>query len=375
MMWTLGAVGFFIALMLTIAIHEFGHLLAAKAFRLEVPKYFIGFGKTLFSRKRGDTEYGIKAIPLGGFVLIKDPKVDDPESDEAMLLSNVQPWKRQIVFAAGPAVNIVLGTFMFLVIMMSINFPAPTSVIESTTCAQNQVCAAEDAGILAGDKVLKINGEDVGDGGIPVDLLNKHMDGATSVTFTVERDGAPMDIEVSPVRNEGRWMIGIQMDTAERNLSFGEASTAVTNIYKQNFQAILNIPAQVPVLIDIIGGGERPDTAPVSVVGATKVSGDITASTILTNEDKWLSFLMLVASFNVGIGLINLLPILPLDGGRMLIAFMDTIKIRLARLRQIEYKPVSAKVVTVSTIILGALIFTYMGLVILADIVNPVSIN
>lgn len=375
MMWTLGAVGFVLALMVTIAIHEFGHLLAAKTFKLEVPQYFIGFGKTLFSRKRGDTEYGIKAIPLGGYVLIKDPKVDDPESDEAMLLSNVKPWKRQIVFAAGPAVNIVLGTLMFFVIMMSISFPAPTSVIEATTCEQNQICAAEEAGILAGDKVLKVNGDDVGEGGIPVALLDKHMNDASSVVFTVERDGAQKDIEVSPVRDDGRWMIGIQMDTVERNLSLGEASTAVTNIYKQNFQAILNIPAQVPVLIDIIKGGERPDTAPVSVVGATKVSGDTTASTILTNEDKWYSFLMLVASFNVGIGLINLLPILPLDGGRMLVAFLDTIKIRLARLRQIEYKPVSAKVVTVSTLVLGVLIFSYMGLVILADIVNPVNIN
>lgn len=375
MMWTLGAVGFVLALLWTIAIHELGHLVAAKKFGLHVPKYFVGFGKTLFSRTHNGTEYGVKAIPLGGYVLINDPKAKDPESDESLLLSNVAPWKRQIIFAAGPAVNIVVGTGIFLILLMNMGISAPTSYVEATTCEQTQVCAAEEAGMLAGDKIVAINDSPVGEQGIPTSVMEEELKESDTVQVTVLRNGENEVLDMTPVQVDGRWMIGIQMQTQERNLSLGESATVLTNIYKQNFQAILNIPGNVPVLLDIIAGGERPETAPSSVIGATKISGDVTASKSLTADDKWLSFISLVASFNIGIGLINLLPFLPLDGGRMLIAFIDSIKMRISTIRNIAYQPTGPKVVTVMTMIFGVLLLGYMGLVMLADIINPVVID
>lgn len=371
MMWLTGALLFVLALMVTIALHELGHLAAAKKFKLAVPEYFVGFGPTLFSRKKGDTIYGLKAIPLGGYVMIKDPDYED-DSDESMMLSHVAPWKRQIVYLAGPMVNIVIGTTMLLVYLLSTPFPSPTSIVEKTTCSENKVCVAEEAGLKAGDKIVALNNSPVGDQGIPVDLMNREMQGKSEVTVVVMRDGEEKVLTMKPIQKDGRYLIGVQMKTSPIHLSVPQVAKVVNYMYVENLKAIASIPAKVPVLINIIKGGERPDNAPVSIVGATKVSGDMVASTALSQNDKFASFGMLVASFNLGIGFLNLLPLLPLDGGRMLIAFIDSVRIRVSRLRKVEYKPTGPKFVTAFTVVVGILLFSYMGLVILADIVNPV---
>lgn len=288
-LWALGALGFVLVLLVSVALHELGHLSVAKAFKLKVPEYFVGFGKTLYSRKINGTEYGVKAIPLGGYVRIQDPKSDDPESDESQLLSNVAPWKRTLVFLAGPVVNIVIGTVLFFFLFLSTTVALPTNSVDMVTQCSDEVkaCGAFDGGIRSGDKITEINGVPVDNGGIPVGAVTDDK----PITVKYERDGIERSTQVTPVYDEtsGRYLIGVQMKAEEGNLTVAQSVEATKNIYVRNFEAITAIPSKVPELIRVIGGGERSEETPVSVVGITKISGDVAADQTIQTNDKWFT--------------------------------------------------------------------------------------
>lgn len=382
-LWILGAVGFVLALMVTIGVHEWGHMFAARRFGLAIPEFAIGFGKKLIKRTHKGTEYSLRAIPLGGFVLIKDPKstktgADAVEEAESMLLSNVAPWKRIIVYLAGPAVNIVIGLTMFTVLFMSATTLVPKNGIESveqspSTCATAD-CGAAGAGIQPGDIIQSVNGEPVVD---PLDtsaMLRDALAEGSTVTLVLERDGKTITAPVTAYENaDGRSVIGVQLDSTEGHLSLSQSLQATTAMVQMNLEGIARIPSKVPMLWEAVITGERNPETPISVVGATRVSGDQASDMTLTPTTKVQNFAFLVASFNLGIGILNLLPLLPLDGGRIFIALLDSVKMLVSRITRREYKPVGTKFVGALTAAFALLIFSYMGLVILADIVSPVT--
>lgn len=385
LLWFVGALIFIVALLISIGLHEFGHLWVAKKFGLKVPEFMIGFGnKPLWSKTINGTKYGFKAIPLGGYVKILDPKSKDPESAESQLLSNVSPWKRILVFLAGPVVNIAIGTLMFFIIFATLTVTVPTNTVNTITCAEQQECPAKAAGLQPGDQIISIEGTDVADG-IPTGLLNNLMKDRSEVSVEINRDGETKTLTVTPVLNaDQNYVFGIQLDTKERQLTISESLKGTWGIYERQVGAVIMLPTKVPELIRVIGGGERTEDTPVSVVGATRASGDIVASTIdesstgslagETTSDKLRSLALLIASFNLGIGLINLLPLLPLDGGRILIAGIDSVKRKVSQIRKTTFKPVGMKVMTVFTMIVLVFILAYMGLAFTADIVNPMKI-
>ena len=375
-LWLLGVVGFVIALAATIAVHEWGHLFAAKKFKLDVPEYSVGFGPKLFTKMRNGTAYSVRMIPLGGFVMIKDPHSEEG-TDEQMLLSHVSPWKRTVVFLAGPAVNILIGLTLLIGLFMTVTIQTPNGHIESVCTDSSVACPAEKAGIKDGDQIVAVDGEAVTDPTNISAILQEHLaDAPESIEVTVARNGAEETVTLAPVysEEEKRALIGVTLAADETRPTFVQSTQATGRMIETQIRGVMAIPSKVPLLIDAITGHERDPETPVSVVGAARYSGDVTASTELTSTNKFQNFWLLVASFNLGIGILNLLPFLPLDGGRILIAFFDAVKKRWAKVSKKEYAPTGTRFIGAMTAVFGVLLLGYMGLVIVADLVNPVSL-
>ncbi|PSK89166.1 membrane-associated protease RseP (regulator of RpoE activity) [Murinocardiopsis flavida] len=239
---TLGIVLFFLGLLLSLAWHELGHLATAKMFGIRCTQYFVGFGKTLWSVRKGDTEYGIKLIPLGGFVrmvgmipparnrgetssgkpmsrwraMIEDARAANQTElepgDEDRQFYQRAPWKRLIVMFAGPGMNLILAVVLFAVAMMGIGVLTPTSTVaEVSECvvpssATSRDCAADadptpaaEAGMKAGDRIVAVNGTEAPDNNAASSLIR---DTTGPATITVERDGERMDLKANLVENE-----------------------------------------------------------------------------------------------------------------------------------------------------------------------------
>lgn len=362
--WILGILVFITVISISIALHEAGHLLVAKKFKISVPKYFVGFGPTVWSMKKGETEYGIKALPLGGFILVED-RSQPEDSPERALLSYVAPWKRILIFAAGPMVNIVLGVSILFGLLMSMPaYVAGTTIDRLADCSVN--CAATEAGFLPGDKIIKVDGKDVSK---LEDIQGFKQTGSEVIIL---RDGK--ELTLTPKANE-RNMIGVNMKYDSHDRTVSESISTIGTMFKLNAHTLASVPSKVPNLIDSITGSAARDRESISsVVGVGRVYGETAASSEPV-KTKTQMFIYYAAMLNLGLGLANFLPLIPLDGGRIFIAMMDSVKLNWSKLRKKSYLPVHYKWVTAMTGVFGLMLFSFMGLVIIADIVAPISIK
>lgn len=401
LLFILGILFFLVMLMVSIGLHEGGHMYVAKRFKgVQVPKFFIGFGRTLWSFKTKKTEYGIKAIPLGGFVVIEDENVDKPDTSDLQakidneeltkderkkakkelakreesykaqkgLLSYVAPWKRILIYVAGPMVNIVLGVFILYAVMMTF----PSAVISNTVDTVNQCstiseaesCEAEKAGLQSGDKITAVNGQNIA----PTEDLSPMLRGEENVTLTVERGDETLTLD-SAVKNG---YLGINLTMDYRALSFSEATITMEDVLVQNLISLSELPEKIPAVAEqTFTGGERDPEAPSSLIHAGKTYGDTTADEEIPFKSKIHMLLLYSGLINIAIGFINLLiPLMPLDGGRILIAIIDQGKMIYARLFRKEYKPLGEWEVTAMAATTGIMVFAFMGLLLLSDIVN-----
>lgn len=365
--WALGLIAFLIVLAVSVGLHEGGHMAVAKLFKLSVPRFFVGFGPTVWSMKTSKTEYGIKAIPLGGFVQIEDRNQEDG-APEKSLLSHVAPWKRILVFLAGPAVNIVLGVTILVMALMMIPVQVPTTVIKSTNvCAADgdaaaPSCFASQAGILAGDKVVRIDDGEIKDNS-DISVMTKDKE---SVVVQVDRAGTIETFTV-PLKNS---KMGINLTTAPVYRNFNQASNTIGAIFAINIDSIVKMPTKLPGVVESIFGAPRDPEAPSSIISVGKAYGDVSADTKTTAPDKFQTLVLYSGLFNLGLGLINLLPIPPLDGGRILIALLDTVKMAWSKVLRRRYLPVSNKTVAVMITFAGVAVFGFMALLMLSDIVQ-----
>lgn len=366
--WSLGILAFIVVLAVSIGLHEAGHMFVAKMFKLSVPRFFIGFGPTLFSKKTESTEYGVKAIPLGGFVMIED-KTQPDDSPERAMLSHVSPWKRILVFLAGPAVNIVLGTVIIMAVLVS--YPVSyvsnevKSVQECFSSDSSVVCNARLGGMLPGDNVVAINGVDVSGSS---EKISENLVGKDSVVVTVDRQGEMVNLDVSVRDNK----IGILLHKKERRLGLSESFDMLGTVVGKNVEVLAEIPSKVPALMETVVNKPTTEQIPSSVIVVGKTYGDVSASSSLTGSDKVQTIILYSGLLNLGLGLINILPILPLDGGRIFIAIVDIFRMGFSRLtfRKWEYKPLSMKMINSMTAVAASFVFAFMGLVVLADIMQ-----
>ena len=411
MVFTFGVVLFALGIALSIALHEFGHLLIAKAFGMKVRRYFIGFGPKVFSFRRGETEYGLKAIPAGGFCDIAGmtalDEIAPDEVDRAMYRQSA--WKRIAVMMGGPITHFVLGIVLIYVLAVGFGLPnigAPTTaVVGAATCAQPTQngptgdprtsyalpdCApgdpspAEAAGLRNGDVITAVNGAATA---TFADVVAKTRALTGTAAFTVERDGQSRVVPVEiaqvqryvsvpggPPREATVGAIGVEAaqfrPTQYNAASAVGGSVAFTGrMFAQTFSSLLSFPQKIPAVVKAIGGGQRGTDTPISVVGASRIGGEV------AQNGYWNIFILLLAGLNLFIGVFNLLPLLPLDGGHMAVTAYEKVR-NLFRVRR--GRPVGAPVdytkllpLTYVVVLLGGGVTV---LTIIADIVNPVQL-
>ncbi|WP_330173342.1 site-2 protease family protein [Streptomyces sp. NBC_01498] len=425
----LGIVIFAVGLLFSIAWHELGHLSTAKLFGIRVPQYMVGFGPTLWSRRRGDTEYGIKAIPLGGYIrmigmfppgadgriearstspwrgMIEDARSaafeELKEGDETRLFYTRKPWKRMIVMFAGPFMNLVLAVVIFMGVAMSFGFQTQTTEVAGVQkCVISQSedrekCAAGDpvsparaAGLQEGDRIVAFNGERVEKWSVLSTLIRETIGPAT---LTVERDGKEQvlratlaknmvaeknsDGEVVPDKFVPAGYLGFAAATEIVPLSFGESVDRMGDMIVTGVESIIALPSKIPDLWNAaFSDGERKDDSPVGVVGAARIGGEVMTLDVPA-QNQVAMMLFLLAGFNLSLFLFNMLPLLPLDGGHMAGALWESVRRSLARLfKRPDPGPFDvAKLMPVAYVVAGIFI-CFTLLVLIADVVNPVKI-
>lgn len=368
-MWLIGVLVFIVMLLISIGIHEAGHLFVARFFKLDTPRYFVGFGPTVWSRTKNGCEYGLKAVPAGGFVEIYDPGIIDESNPERGLLSKIHPAKRIAVFAAGPAVNLVAGAILILSALLIMPYAVPTTEIRTVEpCSTDGVCGAYEAGLEPGDTVIAVDGNKTKD--ISKNLTSVE-DGST-VILSVDRLGELLEVPVEV--NDHRLGVNVALEKGRRTVQ--QAWDDGIGLTKESLVAIVELPGKLPgVVRAVFGNEERAEDSPGSIVAAADVYGTVMASDDFTGYEKFTQLLFFAGAINLSLGFINLLlPMLPLDGGRIAIAVVDWGRMGYAKVFRKEYKPTGPKVLEALTYSMGILIFGMMGLLILADFVAPLSI-
>jgi membrane-associated protease RseP (regulator of RpoE activity) len=405
MAYIVGIVLAALAILVSVSLHEAGHMGSAKAFGMRVTRYFVGFGPTLWSKVKGETEYGVKGIPLGGFVKIVGMTPQDEDADDKKAMWRFPVWKRTIVMAAGSIVHFIIAFFIFWGVAATAAMPNPeinpqdpfVRVVDCVQVVPDHVdCQAADipapakaAGIETGDRIVRIGSTSIAEYNDMIDAIRVLPIGQPA-DFVVLRDGAEQTIKVTPVgveRAPREDPSGAKTTVAAVGLGNSydpalpvsvqynaiEAAPVAVDFMGRTFtgviEAIKKFPEKIPGLWAAIAGGERDPEGPVSVVGASRIGGE------LAELGEWPSWFLVIASLNLFVGWFNLLPLLPLDGGHIAIAWFEKVRTWIyARLRKpdpgrVDYYKLMPLTYTV-ILIFGA--FTL--LTVTADIVNPITI-
>ncbi len=419
--FAIGVALFLLGLLISISLHEAGHLGTAKMFGMKATRYFVGFGPTVWSFRRGETEYGIKLLPIGGFVRIvgMTPQDDDVRPEDAhRAMWRFPVWKRTVVLGAGSAAHFVVG-FVILWLVFGfvplndfdkletappvVNTVSPCTVVEFELDPAGRLrecrpddppSAAVQAGLRPGDEITAFNG-------VPVagwsDLTGRiRAAGGETVTLTVVRDGVSRDVTVTlPVAERVRQDVPPDTPLAEITdahlervgvlgitpqvprtvygpvTGTGMAFEQTAFLLRAVPEAIARVPERIPALWDaVFGGAERSPDTPVSIVGASVIGGD------LWEQGEWSAWLVLLAAVNFFVGFFNLLPLLPLDGGHIAVAWFEKARSWVyARLGRPDPGMVDYQKLMPLTYVVILVLGGFFLLTLAADIVNPVRLT
>ncbi|QFG25512.1 RIP metalloprotease [Actinomadura sp. WMMB 499] len=397
MAFLLGAVAFVVALLASVMLHEAGHLLTAKRFGMKATQYFVGFGPTLWSRRRGETEYGVKAIPLGGFVKIVGytPLEEIDPADRPRAFYRQPAGRRAIVIAAGVAANFAFAFLLLMVMAMTIGVRDPGTVTTTvdrvsecvpagtgTECGPDRPASpAARAGLRPGDRIVAFDGTRVAGWEELTRAIDRAEPGRT-VPLTVERRGAPgpVTLRLRLAEMGGEPFVGMSARVTgagyERVGPINAAVFAARGI-ATTVEAIGRVVVDIPSAIPNLFSDERassPGGQVGSVVGATDVSGQIFSSEDSV-RDKVALFLSLVVSLNIFLGALNVVPLLPLDGGHLAVVGYERARAALARLRgRPDPGTVDLTRLLPLTYLAVLLLVGFGALLILADLFNPLNL-
>jgi membrane-associated protease RseP (regulator of RpoE activity) len=409
MMFVLGIVLFAVAILVSVALHECGHMWMARATGMKVRRYFVGFGPTLWSIRRpnklGDTEYGVKAVPLGGFCDIAGmTSVEELTPDERpYAMFKQKTWKRVAVLAAGPGMNFVIGLVLIYAIAVIWGLPnlhPPTAaIVGQTACVAPQVSKTGDnpygvcpdpgpgpaalAGIKPGDTIVKVGDTDVANF-VDMAAAIRKVNGPVPVVY--ERDGQKFTTTVD-VQQTQRFTtkdaastqtvgaMGVSEaappgPTRYDPLSAGPATFTFTgDLGVELGKSLAKIPTKMGALVHAIGGGERDPDTPISVVGASIIGGDT------VDHGLWVAFWFFLAQLNFVLGAINLVPLLPFDGGHIAIAVFEKLRNMFRKARGlVAAAPVNYLKLLPATYVVLVVVVGYMLLTVTADLVNPIRL-
>ncbi len=394
----LGWLIFLFALMFSVMLHETGHFVAAKKFGMKATRYFVGFGPTIWSTHRGETEYGIKALPLGGFVkIVGMTSMDDVDpADEPRSFRQAPGWQRIIVLVAGSFMHFVLAFGLIFCLALGIGIendnttqlglvaacvpPNESALVNGAACtASDPKSPASIAGLRVGDTITSFDGVKVSTWAQLADVIKDAKPGSR-VTLTVDRDGRPVTLHTTLAGVTGRTggYLGIAATTVFQSASplgaIEYAGTGFGQVIVGSARALAELPAAIPDLFSK-NRASTPAGNVSSVVGAAEATGQAVAADV--GWQYKVSFvLLLIASLNIFVGALNLLPLHPMDGGHVAVVIYERVRAWLARLRGRPDPGLvdMRKLVPLTFSIFMILVFFGM-ILILADIVNPVNIG
>lgn len=410
----LAGVVFFALVMASIALHEVGHLVPAKLFGVKVTQYMVGFGRTLWSRRKGETEYGIKLLPLGGYVrlvgmypppagrmpsgrwarLAEDAKRAEYEqvvpADQGRLFHQLAPWRKIIVMAGGPLMNLLLAFVIFSginaihgqyralpVVSGVVDCVIPVSRTDRTCQPGDPTSPASEAGLRTGDRVVSFNGTEVQSWDELSELIRRNVDGEARIV--VERDGRRLELPaVHTIRNQVRDRLdpsktveaGFLGMTPTQELQRGGPVTTAQDMWlltKQSTVALATFPVKVGnVLVDLVTGQQGDANGPVSVVGASRAAGEIATVQGLTMGERIASWFSMLASVNLFVCLLNCIPLPPLDGGHIAGALWELVSRR--------SRPVDMSRALPLTYLVGGFLAVAGLVLVLADLFSPLQV-
>ncbi len=447
--YLLGVVIFVVAILVSIGLHELGHMIPAKKFGGKVTQYFIGFGPTVWSKQVGETEYGVKAIPLGGYVkivgmlppgandladevtvdaagntvtmvrksntgmftqLISDARAAEWElvkpEDSDRLFYKMASWKKIVVMAGGPTVNLLIAFFIFWGVFatygqQSLEVVRGAPVISTVSeCVipfteEGRDCTAQDppspafeAGLRPGDQVTTFNGVPVTGWDQLRELIRGNSDGDATIAYL--REGQQLSgststtVEARPTSETDETLrevgfLGVTPEVEIITTTGGPLYTLdqMGDMTVETVKALATLPVKVfDVAQAIVGLEERDPEGPVSIVGGGRLAGETVSSDQFPVTEKTVYLLMLIAGFNFFIGMFNFLPLLPLDGGHIASAAWEWMRRGVARLRRRPDPGYvdAAKLLPVAYVV--ASLMLVMGVVlIIGDLVVPLSLQ
>jgi membrane-associated protease RseP (regulator of RpoE activity) len=393
-----GIVAFVVALLVSVMLHEAGHFLTARRYGMKATHFFVGFGPTLWSTTRGETEYGVKAIPAGGFVKIvgMTPLEEVAPGDEDRAFYKQPPGRKTVVLAAGSTVHFIIAVVMVLgtVAAFGVQRQTAPSLAAISSCVADDPASpcgtpgavtapAKAAGLQADDVVVAVDGATVSSAKDLTSAIRAAK--GEPVTLTVVRDGSRRQVSVTPEAvtrpgtTEAIGAIGVQVQPNYRTVHLGPVGTVKETGVMIGSIVTGTIDTFTKKLGSIteVYGPHRDPAGFVGVVGVSRVSGEIAAAQEISTRDKVVGFLLLVAGLNLFVGVFNLLPLLPLDGGHIAVVAYETVRDRLRRARGYvgEVKRVDYNRLMPVTFAVVALFAGFTVWLLGADLVNPIRIT
>jgi membrane-associated protease RseP (regulator of RpoE activity) len=377
----LGMLAFVVALLFSVMVHEFGHYITARKYGMWVSEFFVGFGKRIWSVQRGETEFGVKAIPAGGYCKIEGmaPNDEMPEGAEGRAFYKASSGKKLIVLGAGSFLHFVLGFVLLFTLFAGIGTNQVLPVISEVVPNS----AAQAAGIAPGDEIVSINGKKVSQWFKDVEVIRQSQ--GADITLEINRDGQQLTVvtnaRLTDIDGTKRYVLGIINDVGLKRsgllLSVKNSAIVTKDFLTESVKSLAKLPEKIPALWGAtVRGEERDANGLVGVVGVARVSGEAVGSDKLTPMERLATFVLIVASLNIFVGIFNLLPILPLDGGHMAVAIADEIRAFIARLRgRPRPAPIDVTVLTPITMVVFVVLATLTLLLLVADVINPVTLN
>ncbi|MEY9850676.1 membrane-associated protease RseP (regulator of RpoE activity) [Leifsonia sp. EB41] len=436
LLFVLGVVIILVGVALSIALHEIGHLVPAKLFGVKVTQYMIGFGRTLFSFKRGETEYGVKAIPLGGYIsmigmfppgkdggsgrnattgfmqaMVQDARTSSAETvgegEENRTFYRLPVWKRVVIMFGGPFMNLLIGVVLFGVLLMGFGTAQASTTIGSVNqcvlpaTTTSQKCGADAtqtpaaaAGLKPGDTIVSIDGKKITSWAQSTAIVRDSA--GVPLTVVIRRDGQDQTVVLTPLTNS---VAKLDANGQAVKGSGGSIETvkagfvgigAVEKLVPQPITSVLPaVGAQTSAVVGVVihlpqrmvdiwnaafGSAPRDPNGPVSLVGVGRAAGELTALNGVPVIDKVYTMIALLASLNIALFVFNLIPLLPLDGGHIAGALWEGFRRSIAKLfGRRDPGPVDIAKLMPLTMTVVVLVGAMSLLLMYADIVKPIN--